>query len=898
MNDLKTSCQEVSGLQLHYTSSRYGLSGHPGFQTRAMSSKIRPEEQRAIERLGIYQPPRDCSVEPDQAQINELFPVAYRSTYLETGRLALVRSVYVGQDYTGRWGNYFAHALLFDKLSKAYWPIDLYEWGGWVSGLYENDDIEQATYQLPVISYIPDKSAFSFTELQEFLKEEDGRQNSLREMIQAIFLRKETSRSLVIREEIEANGLFWIACLQKSFPTTCQSDLGCSSYQFDPRACLEINVIHGETDFSLGENERKYQFYVFDFINATYSSVGDSHKEYALLISKWMHEHPERLEAFYTFSELFTLKEISYNLLLTLRLYRLSIGDELALGDADLIDILSFVNSSARKECLTKVLGVILSSIRHIVKSQNPDYIVQLALLFVNGAEQTGEPKFRGMAYQLILKLVDNCIFEKGISISQLDFLRSRARLADQNFDDELSKLFLSDQHLSEINASIHKLDEESMSYCLNELISALRVDKNDLIYDKRLRSYIEYVISFVTPNLSEINWLFLPFEDSVRSQSELCVYICEMLEQLINSDRVTRNKYNSAISSFSLFLYHLFQLKGDTFRFEVINIIKNNAILWRLLEEEYRQGISKEGGNSVVFYNKYYLNALNDESEFAKEFRSIFAEILWDSISNRHKLLQAVEWIKEGHVECFSDQLLSAVFNMANKEISFDPRDSNSDSLSKMIDDKIVGLDLVLRPNRSLLRRAILLANNKKIKFEEQPIDELKSALCGIDRKTFAKFTNLYLPRMMMKVTTPEQHGEIIKEVILDRYNDIFLKSYQRFLNQGEASKFNTAEMSALKYWISLTTSSDDYDLVKDVRVEALDLLVMRLARLKDKPYKAFVQINTEDENITRAQRTKLKEIYRQVEEIKDTFIGRVRRFLSKDIKEINLNWRSKNNE
>ena len=152
MNDLKILSQEVSGLQLHYTSSRYGLSGHPGFQTRAISSAVRPEEQRMIERMGIYQPPRDCPVEPNREQINELFPVAYRSAYLETGRLALVRSVYVGQDYTGRWGNYFAHAILFDKLPKAYWPVDLYEWEGWINGLNENEDIDQSSYELPAIN--------------------------------------------------------------------------------------------------------------------------------------------------------------------------------------------------------------------------------------------------------------------------------------------------------------------------------------------------------------------------------------------------------------------------------------------------------------------------------------------------------------------------------------------------------------------------------------------------------------------------------------------------------------------------------------------------------------------------------------------------------------------------
>jgi len=897
MNNLKTSNKKVSGLQLHYTSSRHGLSGHPGFQTRAMSSDILPEEQRAIERLGIYQPPRNCPLEPNQEQINELFPVAYRSTYLETGRLALVRSVYIGKDYTGRWGNYFAHALLFDELSKDFWPVDLYEWEGWISGLNKNEDVYQDSYQLPVISYMPDKSAFSLVELQDFLKEKGGRQSFLKEMIQAVFLRKETSRSLIIREEIEANGLFWIACLQKSFPTACQRDLGCSSYHFDPRACLEINVIHGETDFSLGESERKYHFYVFDFIEGTYSSVGDSYKEYALLISKWMHDHPERLEGFYSFADQFTLKDVSLDLLQTLRLYRLSIGDKLFLGDTDLMNIISFVNSSVKKDCLNEILSVISSSIKYMAESQNPEYIVQLALLFVNGAEHTGERKFRMMAYRLILLLVDNCIFEKGISISQLDSLRARARLANRNFDDELSQLFLSDQHLSVINTGVNRLDEEGMSFCLNEFIFALRVDKDSLIHDKRLRSYIKNVISFVAPDLSKINWLFSSFGGSIISQSELCVYICEVLRQLVDSGQITQDEYNSAIGSFSLFLYNLFQSKGDAYRFKVINILKNNVYLWGLLEEEYRQRVSKESGDLVAFYNKYYQNALNDESDFAKEFKPVFAEILWGFISSKHQFLQAVEWIKKGHVECFSEQLLSAVFHKANEGVSFDLNDQMSDSLCKLIDDKVVCFDIVLRPDRSLLRRAIILVNNRNARFEEQLIDRVHSALSGIDRKSYEMFTNFYLPKLMLMVKTQEQHGSIIRAVILDRYNDVLLKSYRHFFNQGKGNKFSVAEISALKYWISVNANNHDYDHLKDICEGVRHLLAIRIAKLKDKPYQALVNQLKEDGDILKEQRAELGKIYMEVNDKKKTLVNQLSQFVSKSISKINLNRRFKDN-
>ena len=43
----------MMALQLHYTSCQAGLLGSPGFQTRAISDGIVPEERVRIERMGF-----------------------------------------------------------------------------------------------------------------------------------------------------------------------------------------------------------------------------------------------------------------------------------------------------------------------------------------------------------------------------------------------------------------------------------------------------------------------------------------------------------------------------------------------------------------------------------------------------------------------------------------------------------------------------------------------------------------------------------------------------------------------------------------------------------------------------------------------------------------------------
>ena len=81
----------MKALQLHYTSCRRGQSGNAGFQTRSLTPGISADEQREIERRGIYRPPRDAAPEPSAEEIGSTFPRALRCYRLESGRQALTR---------------------------------------------------------------------------------------------------------------------------------------------------------------------------------------------------------------------------------------------------------------------------------------------------------------------------------------------------------------------------------------------------------------------------------------------------------------------------------------------------------------------------------------------------------------------------------------------------------------------------------------------------------------------------------------------------------------------------------------------------------------------------------------------------------------------------------------
>jgi hypothetical protein len=100
----------VAFQQLYYTSCENGLGGYGGFQFNAVTPGVSPAVLREVEERTIYQPPRWLAGE--NADEPEAYPVAFSYTVNgSTGAAITAHVVPTGTDYSGRPGNYFAHAL-------------------------------------------------------------------------------------------------------------------------------------------------------------------------------------------------------------------------------------------------------------------------------------------------------------------------------------------------------------------------------------------------------------------------------------------------------------------------------------------------------------------------------------------------------------------------------------------------------------------------------------------------------------------------------------------------------------------------------------------------------------------------------------------------------------------
>ncbi|MEV0165872.1 hypothetical protein [Nonomuraea fuscirosea] len=96
--------------QLHYSSAETGPSGRAGFQIVADSRGLPAGSAAEVAPYLTYRPPPSSPTAPTRQQI-EAMPVAL--SYGPVGdRHALVRCSYLGQDYSGRFGNFLGHALV------------------------------------------------------------------------------------------------------------------------------------------------------------------------------------------------------------------------------------------------------------------------------------------------------------------------------------------------------------------------------------------------------------------------------------------------------------------------------------------------------------------------------------------------------------------------------------------------------------------------------------------------------------------------------------------------------------------------------------------------------------------------------------------------------------------
>lgn len=214
--------------QLYYTSCERGLRGTPGFQFNAATAGVAPDVLRDVEVMTGYEPPRTVPFDADAAALARC-PV--NLCHRPGPDTVLARVVFVGTDYSKRFGNYFAHAIVapaagFD-LGRLL-PIEL-----WDAPFWHRD--ESSTPELPTLAAPPPRGPLDAAAVDAFVAGEGARTRlaMLLTAVERAVLHRE--RKVVIVAHDSAETAHWIAAVSYLLPIRLARDMAFATYEHAPR---------------------------------------------------------------------------------------------------------------------------------------------------------------------------------------------------------------------------------------------------------------------------------------------------------------------------------------------------------------------------------------------------------------------------------------------------------------------------------------------------------------------------------------------------------------------------------------------------------------------------------------------------------------------------------------
>jgi hypothetical protein len=194
--------------QLYYTSCEHGLGGYSGYQFNAVTPGVSPAVMREVEDRTLYQPPGWLLTGP-RAGAPDGYPVAFSyGTSDATDAVITAQVVFAGTDYSGRPGNYFAHALVTDTPERDFGPLLPVEL--WHAQLWQRQPAVGTT--LPELSGPPPRGAVDRAGTQAFL-DSPGRPGILPQLLTAIGTAMAGDRPVLLASPDADDTIWWIAAV-------------------------------------------------------------------------------------------------------------------------------------------------------------------------------------------------------------------------------------------------------------------------------------------------------------------------------------------------------------------------------------------------------------------------------------------------------------------------------------------------------------------------------------------------------------------------------------------------------------------------------------------------------------------------------------------------------------
>jgi hypothetical protein len=796
----------MKALQLHYTSCRRGQSGNAGFQIRALTPGIRPGEQREIERRGVYRPPHDASPEPTAEEIARDFPRAFRSWRLESGRLALTRSGYTGRDYSGRWGNFFAHTLVLENGAvPSLWPIDLYEWNDWKDALEPEQDTDQAPSPLPVVDLgsVATAESFRFAELRDFLCEQPGRTELLARMGRAVLLGLETSRSLVVRDSA-TNVLYWIACLQKLFPPPHAWALSSSSYQDGPRGCADLNGTTGETGFAFDESERRYRFYMFEPTAGQHSEVPEARDDYPAVASRWLAEDPGRLARFFDFMRRFNVQRPAPDLVSAVHLFELSEAPGTPDGER-LTGMISFAARYATAQGRAEILELLGSVGEALARPEDAEKLIRF---LADGARETGRPNHRELAFRTWLSLVRRHVLNRGQGLEAAKATWSCL----PGPDSRTAALVLQDPLWREQEPAVRNLPPEVLVFLFHVAWTYLETAGRTPAWNQ---PEIEAMVkSAASDPLGQALLAAVP-----RQPEALAAVSCR-LAAAWTPDRAGRALGRVLAAS-------------DPAEAQAVRRHLDQEGSFEILIGEWLE-IRDRARHPASAFEAYRRSVLASLPGLERKCGPRIRSALLEALPEPQRVPLAVSWLREQAAgQRFPDELATECLKLANLAVPLDPGARDGDGLARLVAESAAVLRTMLRPDRPFLRRVLVASRDPQTSLANLRLDGVRDAVPNLRPEEYKTFLAVFLSSALGRAGTRSEHQSVLLATFAAARAPVFERFYLDFFQARRKTSWPEEFQAALRFWLGFDPGREELRRLTTIEETARKGLVLALSRL-----------------------------------------------------------------
>ena len=790
-------------LQLYYTSCRKGLSSGSGFQTFSMSEGISNEERLEIEHYGLYVAPFDMPSQPSKEEVATMFPASFSFFRLRTGRFGVAQSKYVGKDYSGRFGNYFVHALILDDGLFPFHPIRLVGSSIFRDGLTEQEmNAPRTPGPLPPLG-IDDLALdgnLDQNNVREFVQ--NNNRGEIIEKIVAATLAFETSHRPLIFCDSWKNIPCWIGAIQMAFPVNMAHGITFNTYTADPETCNTLVCATSRTGsrFDFSEYQRDFQYYIFDFVEDSFSVVEEKSK-YGLMVSKGYSVSADYLTAFHEFIEKFEFREINREIDAAYGLFEITHAGLKALGLNNIVCAIKFANDYAP----SPVLGALAEKIADIVDTISHEVDFHAAHIITEFlfriSEQTKESVHLDTAYTFFFNCLDHLVFDPdGVDFDGIADLNSKAFMINRHNSKDFVYRWIAPERLKTL--SIYIADDDSPSHArtcfvltINNL-TAIDVTWPMVAKNPEFLPFIDACLDRMISSKEELSQAFsrLSMGDDLLNAP----FFANLMAQAVEAAKREPSTYEGLVLCFT-------------------NTIRDKSSDWAL---SVRKGLAGLGYGDFIFGEFLLLlkNSKDVSGWFWEYYKAIFAhisdyhdayfekavgiyvEIYLSKLPPKKRGAESARLL--GYADAIHEKsVVEKIVRDFEGTLSLEP--PSQELLSEIDKSKKLKRKFDIRTNPDVSGLILFAARLQDILDEAGTMpdafeDDFLPVLYGIDAKSYKRYLRWIIPVALALMETPKHHstllGALKTEVFYYELADNYVRCFDHFLKKLKKKKKNMA--------------------------------------------------------------------------------------------------------